>query len=77
MAKCEASYQRQLILGPNSTHTMRRYANFLEEVSNNLIEAHKYNFQADDMEEAVAKEFKTLSASVVMNEQVCLTATAC
>lgn len=64
MSGADAGFKRLLQLNPNSVPVMRRYAQFLAEVTNNAGRAEQLSQQADDLEEMIAKEFADRSAQV-------------
>ena len=62
--KCEDNFQKQILLAPNSVQTLRNYAQFLMEVTNNTHLAAKINEQADDIEEIAENDSRATVASV-------------
>jgi hypothetical protein len=64
MTQADAGFKRLLQLNPNAVPVIRRYAQFLEEVTNDSSGAEALNQQADDLEEVMAKEFAARSSQV-------------
>lgn len=70
VSKCEACFQKQLSLSPNSVQTLRRYAQFLLEISNNPSKAFQVVQQADEVEDNVSREHKDVSSAIIVYQPV-------
>jgi hypothetical protein len=77
MSGADAGFKRLLQLNPNSVPVMRRYAQFLAEVTNNAGRAEQLSQQADDLEEMLAKEFADRSAQVPQSHYIPDSAAKC
>lgn len=75
VSKCEACFQKQLSLSPNSVQTLRRYAQFLLEIANNPSKAYQIVQQADEVEDNVSREHKDVSSAIIIYQPVSLCAT--
>lgn len=69
-ALCETCFQKQLSLSPNSVQTLRRYAQFLLEVSNNPGKSMKLSQQAEDLEDLASKEHSDVTSNLQLYQAV-------
>ena len=67
---CEACFKKQLVLCPTSVQTLRRYSQFMSDVVNNPVMAQKLSDQADDVEDALAKDASDSSMAVTFFQKV-------
>lgn len=72
--ECDDCFQKQLAVSSTSIQTLRRYAQFLQDICNNPMKALRVTSQADDLEDASARDHKEASIAVTLFHPVCVNA---